>query len=320
MHSVCIVALNYNGWEDTIECLSSLRELEYPSFHIIVVDNGSTNGSLEKMKEWAKQNFLQYNEVAAADIEIGDSAVAFESEQKITFIDAGYNGGFATGNNYGIRYALNNKNSEYIWLLNNDTTVKQNSLQKLIDKASQSDNIAVVGSKLMYYDDKTIIQALGGIYNKYLATSKHFGGMEVDVGQYEDVNISDKVDYIVGASMLIRRTALEDIGLLCEDYFLYFEEIDYILRAKQHGWSIAVAQESIVFHKEGRSTGGSDRESVKSEISEFYSLKNRIVFTKKNFPLYLPIVYLSFLGVALNRIRRRQYKRLAVVWRAISAA
>ena len=248
--------------------------------------------------------------------------INYSIKYPLVLIQTGENLGFAGGNNVGLRYALAKDDFEYIWLLNNDTVIEKNALSMLIQKfenyRKSGERIGVVGSKLLYYSEPNIIQGVGGIYNKWFAVGKHLGVFEKDKGQYdnEDEALS-KIDYIIGASMLISKGFLEEIGLLCEDYFLYFEEMDWVLRGKQKGYGIGYCHKSKVYHKEGESIGSSLEGKEKSEIADFYGLRNRIIFTKKFYPQYLWSVYFGFVFVIWNRIRRRQLSRIKTVFKAL---
>lgn len=129
MDDVAIIILNWNGWKDTIECLKSLNNLNYKNYEVIVVDNGSTDNSVEKIKEY------------------------IENKPKFKLIANEKNLGFAGGNNIGIRYALNNE-FEYILLLNNDTVVDENFLKPMVELLESSDDIGFVGPKTYFYDKK----------------------------------------------------------------------------------------------------------------------------------------------------------------------
>jgi len=297
---VYIVLLNYNGWVDTIECLESVLRNDYPNYQVIVVDNNSPDNSMEYLKAWAEGKLdvwvnpnnslrnssfppvskpIPYIYYTREEAEKGGNPELEEelknkmskditSKYTLVFIQSGGNLGFAGGNNIGIRYALAKDDFEYIWLLNNDTVIRKDSLIKLIE-FTEKNNTGISGSILMYYDSPNIVQAYGGHINKFLGTSHRILKKE---------QIKNKLNYIVGASFLINRRVIEKIGLLPEDYFLYYEETDYCFNASKNGFSLGAALDSVVYHKEGKSTGANKK--LKSEIDAL-SLTNRIKFHKK---------------------------------------
>ena len=152
---VNIVILNWNGAVDTIECLESLRKLQGVSYRITICDNASTDNSLSIIARWAEQQ-----QMTCRLVKPGDEPKAACAD--ITLIDNGANLGFAAGNNTGIQYALAQVDVEYVWLLNNDTVVESDTLENLVRRAASDANIGICGSLIKFYDDRSIIQAVGG--------------------------------------------------------------------------------------------------------------------------------------------------------------
>ena len=164
----------------------------------------------------------------------------------------------------------------------------------------------MLGATLLHYDNPKSIQCLGGYhYNPWFA-------YVTPVLKPKDVS---KISYLAGASLFVPKKFVEDVGLLEEDYFLYFEELDWIKRGKKRGWSLAYEPQAIVYHKEGATIGGSSqlKKTEKSILSDFYSLRNRLLITRKYFPWHAPTVYLTFLLTLVNRIRRKQLNRVSMV-------
>lgn len=333
---VYIIILNWNGWEDTIECLESIFRNSYPNYNVIVCDNASADNSLGKIKQWATGKIranhsnnsqisicttppvskpIQYAEYNRKQAEQGGHT---EEQAPLILIQNGDNLGFAGGNNVGIRYALARNDFEYVWLLNNDTVINKNALVHLVQKMTNDSHIGICGSTLLYYSMPDTVQALGGAkYNKLLGISRHVGVLT----KYNDESLKIletkiKLDYIIGASMLVSKEFLLKIGLMCEDYFLYYEEIDWSIRM-QKNYKLAYVRESIVFHKEGSSIGSNVDPKSKSMLSDYYSIRNRIIFTKKYYKWVLPFVYLGLLIVAMNRLKRRQWNRVTMLIRII---
>ena len=351
MPKTYIVLINYKNWFDTAECLESVLKSDAQDYGVIIVDNRSENGSIEYLKLWAEgkldvlanQNnplkplsfppsekplpYVFYHETDIKNYSVADLFATESSPSglnSLIFIQAEANKGFAAGNNIAINYALKKGDFEYLWLLNNDTVIEKNSLSNLIKKAEDDCimnlKVGITGSKIMFYDKPEIIQGVGGSYNKRLGTSRHIGLFEKDEGQYDNDRTIGKIDYIMGVSMLVSKEFIKETGLMCEDYFLYFEELDWVLRGSGKGFGIGFAYESSVFHKMGSSIGSAEKGKEKSEVSDYYSLKNRITFTKKFYPGSLWSVYLSFAAVFINRIKRRQWKRIKMVWSILKKA
>lgn len=326
---VYVILVNYKGHLDTIECLESLLKLEYDNFQVIVVDNSPSTESIEYLKSWGVGTInnvkTQYESIIYPLSKKPIDATYLDQDNfeaingslinKISFIKANENKGFASANNIGLRYVMKQNEEDCLaWLLNNDTIVLPDSLNELVNLHVNTNKVGIVGSRLMYYHQPDHIQALGGAYNKLLALSSHIAeGLTP-----KEVRDIPKPDYIVGASMLVNRTFLKEVGTMSEDFFLYYEEIDWATRALKGGWLLANSMESVVYHKEGSSIGGSNLDvSSRSLLSDYFQIKNRIVFTKKYYPFFLPIVVISMLGVCVNRVLRNQYDRVWMIIKII---
>ena len=292
---VYIVVLNFRAKEDTVGCLLSLRGLTYRPFEVIVVDNASGDGSLEFVER-----------------EVRDK-VSFP----VHFLQSPRNDGFAAGNNIGLRFALARNDARYFWLLNNDTEVAPGSLTALVDAAEgdrrSARKVGQYGAKLLYHDQPDTIQAVGGRYNPWLGVTQEIGNLEQDRGQYDQA--PPDADILIGASIFVTDRFLAETGLLGEDYFLYYEEHDWAVRGRRGGWQLCVVPGCVVYHKHGASIGGGRDRGNKSALSDFYAMRNRLLFTARYYPWCLPTVYVGLLGVALRRVRRGQWDRLPMLLR-----
>ena len=298
---VAIVLVNYNGSKDTIQCIKSLLNLNFLDFKIVIVDNASALNSLQELEA----GLFTYG------ITTKQSKLITYLNAKITLLISSFNGGFAFANNIGIKFAMNNfDNLEYLWLLNNDTLVFPDTLTALVNyMKSANPKIGLLGNKLLFYDNPQIIQAIGGLYNPVWAKVKHLGAYEEDKGQYDDK--SPSIDYIIGASMFVRKSFIFDVGFMSEDYFLYFEELDWILRGKAKGWSFAYIPIKVL-HREGGSTHGNSK--IISEIAEKCIIRNRILFTKKFYSKYLFTVLLACFASILSRLLHGNIRRAQILF------
>jgi len=266
MPRVAIIILNWNGWKDTIQCLDSIINNKYNNYKIFICDNGSKDGSLKKIREWisgklSDQILDQLNvsqkrsntyclEYAYGDIK-NDEIVLSGNYPHLVMIDIADNLGFSGGNNVGIRLALKDSKIEYFWLLNNDTLISPDSLTQLVNKSQQFSNTALLSSYITTIESEKKVWFEGGIYDPWTATSKH-----VTTEKFA----SHKYQYLSGCSLFISRIVLQTIGLLDESIFLYAEDIDYSVRAKNKQIKLMIVRESIVAHKGGASSGiGSPR-------------------------------------------------------------
>ncbi len=310
----CVILVNWNGWKDTVECLESVFRLRCADFRIVVCDNGSTDGSLEKIEEWARGNFLAevsdqrlwrlssppftkpipFRKLTREQAASG----ATGSDPRLILIQNGANLGFAAGNNVGLRYALGDVECKFFWLLNNDTVVDPEALSAMILHVQEHPEIGLCGSLNLSYYKPDEVQAQGGRqYSVWTGRARMAAACKVEALDPHSV----RMDYVNGASMLATRAFLEGIGLLEESYFLYFEEMDWALRAKGV-FQLGYVRDSIVYHKEGATTGSSTDQKKRSLLSEKYASRNRVLFTKRFFPWALPSVLVWTWLAAAHRL------------------
>ena len=250
---VYIILLNWNNEEDTIECIQSLEEINYGNYKIIIVDNGSEIESVLKIeKQYPEMKIIKNKE----------------------------NLGFAGGNNVGIKYAIED-GADYVLLLNNDTTVEKDFLKKLVEAGELNKKNGLLGSKTNYHSEPNRIWFAGGKVSWMKNKGMHIGLDEIDNGQYDKIK---EVDYLTGCCLLIKREVIEKIGVLEEDYFLYYEDTDFSLRAKNVGYKIMYIPESKIYHKVSRSTKPGSSSYI------YYHTRNGLVMAKRTGSLLNKIV------------------------------
>ena len=321
---VAVVLLNWNGWCDTIACLDSLLPTLPNGSRVIVCDNGSQDDSMAHIRDWANgadKNLMQpafvtthavrpllWSEYDRGQAEEGGGT----DDPSLVLINTGGNLGFAGGNNVGIRYALAH-DYDFIWLLNNDTVVNASSLDALLSRMQADSNIGICGSTLAYFDAPNTVQALGGSrFDFKRGIGVHLGLGEQLSAPRDQNMIEQSLDYVVGASMMVSRAFLKDVGLMCEDYFLYFEEIDWAMRAKGK-FTLAWAPDSVVLHKEGASIGSSHR-SRPSATSLRYLYRNRLRFTRRHTPQHYWSVFRSICFEAVVYLKRREFEATFIIF------
>ena len=244
---VGVVVLNWRRAKDTIECVRSLQAMSYPRFDIVIVDNASADGSTGMLR------------------------AAFPG---ITVIENSENLGYAGGNNVGIRYALE-RGADYVLLLNNDTVVAPNLLRDLVVAAESDRRIGIVGPEICDYHDPTTIWFTGAMIDWWTGASPHIGLGERDHGQYHQ---RVEVDRLTGCAMMVRRDVFERVGVFDPEYFLYYEDVDFCVRAAKAGYKSYCVQTAKVWHKVSSST----RANEKSALHAYYQTRNRLLFLSKN--------------------------------------
>jgi len=335
LNKVSIVLLNWNNWADTLECLESLFRLHYPDFKVIVCDNGSTDDSIVKIRAWAKGELIgpstfysssricdnspkplalvEYDRETAERGETGDLAGC-----RLIVIRNGKNLGFAGGINVGIRYLLQSVGFDYCWILNNDTIVDPGALQALVSRMEENSRVGICGSTILEYSNPSKVHAFGGaIYSRWLGLAWHIGRLRRWPREVKRNQVEKRMTYVVGAAMFVSRNFLEDVGLMEESYFLYYEELDWAMRNRNR-YAMAWAPDSLVYHKIGGSIGTSSHPLRKSTTCDFYTMRNRIRFTRKYCRWALPTVYVGLCCAFVIRLVSGQRKRAKMVLRLMA--
>jgi GT2 family glycosyltransferase len=249
---VSIIVLNWNNYKDTKECIESLSGITYPNYEIIVVDNGSVDGSTRKIQE---------------------------EFSKLEYIYNKDNLGFAGGNNIGMRYALN-KGSDFIMILNNDTTVKENFLEPLVEDLTKNEKIGMAGPLIYYFYEPYKIFSDG---EKLAFWRKNL----------KELLRGEKIRMIQGCCMLIKKEVIEKIGYFYEPYFLNWEEVDYCLQTNRAGYEVICEHKSVIWHKV-RTT------LKKNPASEsYYFYRNRLLFTKRTAPFLFKYFFYAYYSLYL---------------------
>jgi GT2 family glycosyltransferase len=244
---VSIVLVNWNGKQDTLECLASLSDIDYPAFDVIVVDNGSADDSAEVIRR---------------------------AYPGVALIETGKNLGFAGGNNVGIRYALSH-GTDYLFLLNNDTVVDSEIVRQFLEARRTIGHEAILGAKIYYYSDRQRIWYAGAKWNRDILAFKHVGQGYVDDGR--SFSSVEETDYACGCALFVSAKVLKEIGLLDETLFLNFEETDLCYRARRAGYASYVVPAATVWHKISTSFGGHG-----SPLYHYFLTRNKLHWARRH--------------------------------------
>ncbi len=245
MDKVAIIILNYKLKNLTLKCLTSVLTSSYKNILPIVVDNNSEDGIFESLEKY----------------------------QEVEFIQTGGNLGYVGGNNLGIKRALE-KGCDFIFILNPDTEITKDTIRILLDRAKEYGD-GIYGPKIYFGDKKKnskVIWFAGGKFDKANVLGSHIGVDEKDIGRYDK---DTDVDFVTGAAMFVSKKVFEDIGLLDERYFLYYEDSDFCFRAKNKGFKIMYIPNSTVYHDNAKATG------LGSPLQDYYITRNRMLFASK---------------------------------------
>ena len=253
---VCVIILNWNGLEDTIECLESLKKVTYPNYEVVVVDNGSRGDDAEVLEE----KFSGY----------------------IHLIRNDRNYGYTGGNNIGIQYALNHSSPDYLLILNNDIVVAPDFLGQMIKVAEDDTSIGIAGPKVYYYDVPDHIQSAGIMTSMRTGRSRVLGVKQIDTGQFET---QQEVDYVSGCCLLIKKELIQKVGVFDERYFCYCEERDYCIRAERAGYKTVYVPLAKIWHKkpmQEKMWQRTPQGGHTAALSYYYWARNRFKFMRKH--------------------------------------
>ena len=268
---VSIVFVTWEGKKYTFDLLDSLKKIKYKNYDIIVVDNGSTDGTQKEFKK-------KYRKIA-------------------TLIENKKNLGLAEGLNIGMRKALK-RNSKYIFIMGNDMIAKPDFLDFLVDAMKRHPEVSVVGPKIYFMEPKNMIYGAGCDYT--IARFKPRNSKEIDIGQTEEEKYVDAID----GAIMMRSNLLKKYGLLESKLFLFHEIAEWCMRTKKFGYKTLYVPKSIMWHKESASPAFSGKKSLERSI--YYTIRNwpLIIKKNKNYLYYLSVLFLQLTVFALIRFMR----------------
>lgn len=293
--SVIAIVVNYNGWRDTVACVDSLLRSEYRDVRVWVIDNGSTDGSLQHLRDWAGAlGHLVVPETTLAHADI-DGA-------RVVVVPADRNRGFAGGCNVGLIEAMRRHPSAYILLLNSDATIAPDALTLMVRDADARPALGALGATIVRDDNPTVLEMLGGAtVNVFGMVKTVRGGEPSSAPRPTAVHL----DYVSGCCLLTRADAVARVGLMDERFFLYSEDVDWGLRMRHAGMEIAYCPAAEVRHKGGASVGH------RSPTHDYYMVRGALMLVQKHFPWALPaaLPYWAWRGI-LPKLARGQWARL----------
>jgi GT2 family glycosyltransferase len=261
---ISIVVLNWNGATDTLACLVSLASLTYPNFNVVVVDNGSTDDSLARLRTYA-------------------------APYQLTLLETGLNLGYAGGNNVGTRYAITH-GADFVLVLNNDTTVALDLLERLASAAQHNPDAGVFSARVLLMDRPTVVAFDGA---KWDVANLCF----IYPGEGEEEAVlahgEKETDYACGASLFFRSEVVNRIGLLDERFFLTWEESDWCFRARRAGFGCRMVPSAKIFHTVAASFSGEN-----SPLRIYFSVRNRLLWAEKN------LGWASYMRISLREFTR----------------
>lgn len=310
MTTVTAIIVNWNGAADTIACLESLRQVSTPDcdLSVVVTDNASSDGSFATIGQALTHQGYRAEPLAVPSnlshrVTRGVRYVPGYGGPDVTLVEAVDNLGFAGGNNVGVAMRGAAGRSDYFWFLNSDTLVDHAALSVLVAKMAAEPAVGMCGSTLIHASDRTTVQSYGGSCYS-LRTGRAWApgdGCRYDPG-VTDEWAERRINYVSGAAMFVRGALLDAVGPMCEDYFLYNEEIDWAVRMRRR-FHLGVATGSIVYHKVGASIGTEGSAASASRLATFYQTRSKLMFAAKHSKRFYPTVWLTLLARAAKFMR-----------------
>lgn len=243
---VSIIILNFNGWEDTIECLKSVDTFDYPNFNVILIDNGSMNDSCDQLIPWMSDHLDSFT-----SIEIGSKKeIVFNqtgfNHKDYFFVKSDFNHGFAIGNNIGIKFS-EKLGSDLVYLLNNDTVSNPDSLSKLVECISENESYKAITPQIRLFDPNDRIWNCGGEIHHFATRKYDYANQHISKVPQEGIK---EISLITGCAILFD---YKSTGYLSERYFFGEEDFEMSLRLREKNDKMACVYDSIIWHKVGGS-------------------------------------------------------------------
>ena len=312
---VYIVILNYKKWKDLVECLESVLHSSYKHYTIFVIDNNSENNSLEHLMDWAKNDSYDFSALYRFTYEKLERPIPhayftdkdlshtidFSKIPRLNFIQNTTNRGFAAGNNLIIQYLL--EQNAYIWLLNPDMIVKKNTLSELVNFAGFQTFKSIVGAVVKLYSDLNRVHLYGGAKINFNSATVNLIKREKDILH---------VDFVCGGSMFVHASHFKELGLLPEDYFLYWEEAEWCYRAKKKGYRLQICTTAVCYDKISTTVG-------KGFLADYYYTRNGLLFVSKFRNKKVPLAIFYAILRLSKRLLKGQWSRSKGVYIGIIA-
>jgi len=279
---IAIIIVNWKQYELTINCLLSLKKLEYKNWKVILVDNESNFEKINKIKS-------DFN--------------------KVEVIESKENLGFASANNIGIKYAIKNK-IEYLMLLNNDTEVNKKFLAPLLNSFKNDNLLGAVQPLIMNYNNRAKVWNAGGYLN-------NFFGFPYTNNKIKNKNL--QIDWITGCCIVLKTKVIKKAGLIDEDFFAYYEDVDWSLRIKKLGYKLGVVDSSVIFHHGTKSSNNSNFEGNLSPFVHYLNIRNHIYLIKKHGDKFnfIGVVFYQFFKIffySIYFLLRLRFNKLKMVY------
>ena len=314
---VLVVLVNWRRVGDTLACVESLQQVTTPGLVIAVCENGSGDGSGAELATWLSARWRALPPRPSGAEACVTSFVDAADATRVLLVESRRNLGFAGGNNLAHRLASELLQFDHVWYLNNDTEVEPDCLAQMLARMREDPRIGICGATLVYAHDRRTVQCFGGCtVNVFLGLTNEVGNSLQWPCEVDQPAVERRLAYVSGASMLVTTRFLDEVGPMTEDYFIFYEEIDWAERARRAGYRLGYAKRAVVYHKEG-ATIGTGNGATRSALAEFYGMRNKMLFTWRFHPWAFPGIWLLGWAQVLRRLLHRRFDRAALLARTL---
>lgn len=321
--SLGVVVVTYNAEDVIAQCLASLASSVASDLRVVVVDNASKDDTCQRIQQWASGAFEvgDIDGIFSVTEPVRTTLIECDSNSEDLSLDTGQialvrlreNLGFAGGVNVGIKSLLRMPMVEAIWILNPDCVVEATTAQKLIETAHAVKPFGVIGGRIYYSSPKLMIQSDGGRISLWTGTCYPFNMTAIgrDIRAPED----SELDYIPGTHMVVSREFIQHAGLMPEQYFLYYEEMEWCLRRGK--LPLVFAANAPVHHIGGHTAGSATINNRPSPLAAYFMARNRIRFIARMRPAALPVAFFYGIAKALRCLWRKEFMTALAMFRGL---
>ena len=303
--SIGVVIVTFNAADVILDCLESLLAARNVDLRIVLVDNASTDTTVETLRSWASG---QMPYTAPDDIpfalapcpkplplnEVQPETPA-EPAREVTLLHSGMNRGFAGGVNLGLAYLSTDPEIDHFWVLNPDGIVPPDSPAALAQTAADNPDYDLISGRVCYLDPPDMIQIDGGTINWWSGVT-HNIGLGASHATTAPPDAATKIEFVTGASLLASRAFYQAVGPMKEDYFLYYEEVDWACRRKDR--KVDYADGALIYHRAGTAIGSPTLARIASTFSMYFKYRSRMLVIRRFNPKALPVTYLYAMAKA----------------------
>lgn len=305
-----VIIVSYASSDVIEECLSSLISSSHDNLKIVVCDNASPDGSRESVRVFAASNRLEFQELSPSDLVTG----ADVSPANLTLISAPENMGYAGAINLALDFFLSVPGMDLFWILNPDSVVQADTASAYVACAQTAGEFSLMSGRTLYFGEEGMIQSDGGTVNLWtgICRNRNFGLNTREV----DMPAVAELDYLSGANIVASRKFVEQAGKMCEDYFLYYEEVDWAMR--RGDLPLLICPEATIFHHGGTSIGSGTTRRRHSPFSNYFNYRNRLVFVRRFRPRAYPVAYVYSVLKVLSLLLKGAGSEANSAWKGMN--